>query len=146
MEESQGTILVTAPSERGQPLVMTLPERAVSASSWFAISSKRSIIVPPEAGPETNHRPKRLKIGELVFHTEPRYPKVEGRDGYENTIKLRATVGEDGRINGVNAISGPPALLSPAISAVRQWSYRPTLLNGQPIKTQEDIIIVFRRR
>jgi outer membrane biosynthesis protein TonB len=144
MGESQGTILVTAPSEGSQPLVMTLPERAVSASSSFAISSQRSIIVPPEPGSEAIHRPKRLRVGGLIFHVEPQYPRVEGQEGFENTIRLRATVGEDGRISDVRAISGPPALFPPAITAVREWSYRPTFLNGQPIKTQEDIIIVFR--
>jgi hypothetical protein len=46
--------------------VLTLPERAVSASPSFAISSQRSIKVPPEPGSESFHRPKRLRVGELI--------------------------------------------------------------------------------
>jgi TonB family protein len=139
-------MLVTAPSEGGRPIVLTLPERAVSASPSFAISSQRSIKVPPEPGSESFHRPKRLRVGELIFHVEPRYPRVGAREGPENTIKLRATVGDGGRIIDIKAISGPPALVPSAMSAIREWRYRPTKLNGQPIKTQEDIIIVFRGR
>jgi periplasmic protein TonB len=55
-------------------------------------------------------------------------------------------VSEDGQVSDVRVISGTPALFPPAISAVREWSYRPTLLNGQPIKTEEDITIEFRAR
>jgi Gram-negative bacterial TonB protein C-terminal/PilZ domain len=142
MEESQRTMLVTAPSEGSRPIVLTLPERAVSASPLFAISSQRSITVPPEPGAESFHRPKRLRVGELIFHVEPRFPRVG--DGPENTIKLRATVGDDGRIIDIKAISGPPALFPSAMSVIREWRYRPTILNGQPIRTQEDILIVFR--
>jgi outer membrane biosynthesis protein TonB len=144
MEESQTTMLVTAPSEGSRPIVLTLPERAISASPSFAISSQRSITVPPEPGAESFHRPKRLRVGELIFHVEPRFPRGGGRDGPENTIKLRATVGDGGRIIDIKAISGPPTLFPAAMSAIREWKYRPTILNGQPIRTQEDILIVFR--
>jgi TonB family protein len=139
------TILVNAPGEGSPPLVLTLPERAVSASPTFAISSQRSIIVRPEPDSDSFHRPKRLTVGEIIFYVEPQYPRIGGLEGLENTLKLSVTVDSDGYVSDVRAISGPRALFPQAMSAVRKWRYHPTFLNGQAIKTQENIMIVFRR-
>jgi protein TonB len=87
-----------------------------------------------------------LQFGDLVFYVEPQYP--QGRDQIENEeiVKLRATVGEDGQITDVKRISGPMPLIPAAMSAVREWRYTPTLLNGRPVKTEEDVTIEFRAR
>jgi hypothetical protein len=50
----------------------------------------------------------------------------------------------DGSIKDLQPISGPPQLITAARTAVHGWRYNPTLLNGQPIETQEDISLVFR--
>ncbi len=137
-------ILITAPSEGDRPFLLTIPEKAISASSSLAISSQGSILVPPEPGPASFHQPDRLQFGDLVFYVEPQYP--QGRDQIENEeiVKLRATVGEDGQITDVKRISGPLPLIPAAMSAVREWRYTPTLLNGRPVKTQQDVTIEFR--
>jgi protein TonB len=57
---------------------------------------------------------------------------------------LRATIGKDGTVESVRPINGPALLILSAIEAVRQWRYRPTLLEQQPIEMQEDITIEFR--
>ena len=137
-------MLVTPPSEGSRPMVLTLPEEAVSASPSFAISSQTSISLPPEPGADSYRQPERLTVGELIFHVDPRFSGLLAREGPETTIKLRATVGDNGGIIDIKPISGPAALYPPAISAIREWRYRPTILNGQPIKTQEDILIAFR--
>jgi len=61
----------------------------------------------------------------------------------EGTVKLHATIGRDGAVQSVVA-TGPPLLADAAMSAVRQWRYGPTLLGGQAIEADEDIIVVFR--
>ena len=49
-------------------------------------------------------------------------------------MTLTATIGKDGTIKAVKVVSGHPMLVAAASEAVKQWRYRPTLLNGQPWK------------
>jgi protein TonB len=56
---------------------------------------------------------------------------------------LLATVGKDGRVEHVQAVSGPPLLVRPAMVAVEQWQYRPFLLNQEPIVVQSTITVNF---
>ena len=75
---------------------------------------------------------------------EPVYPPDAEKNHIEGTVKLHATIGADGSIKDLQPLNGPPSLFPAALTAVRQWRYNPTLLNGQPIETQEDISLVFR--
>jgi protein TonB len=75
---------------------------------------------------------------------EPVYPPDAQKNHIEGTVKLRATIGTDGAIKDLETLSGPSSLVPAALTAVREWRYNPTLLNGQSIETQEDISLVFR--
>jgi len=55
----------------------------------------------------------------------------------------RRLSGKDGRVSELHALSGPPLLIQAAIDAVRQWVYRPTLLNGNPVEVETTIDINF---
>jgi PilZ domain/Gram-negative bacterial TonB protein C-terminal len=142
--QAPASIFVAAPSEGKPPFRLTLPEEAVSASSSLAISSQRSILVPAEPGPDSTHRPKRLQVGALIYHVDPKFPLVGNRQEIGGTVKLRASIGKDGDVHDVTALSGPSALLAPSVSAVREWRYAVTTLDGQPVEAVEDIIIDFR--
>jgi protein TonB len=48
-------------------------------------------------------------------------------------VRFEAMIGPDGRVQNLKVLSGPPILVSSALEAVKQWVYRPTLLNGQPV-------------
>jgi hypothetical protein len=137
-------ILVTAPAEGSRPSRLIFPEKAIAASSWFAITSQLSVLVFPELGPRVAHHPARLQAGELVSYVEPRHPRPGHRYGLTETIKLRATIGQHGQVLDIRPVSGPIFLLSSAMSAVRVWRYKPTLLNERPIQAQQDITIEFR--
>jgi len=146
VDESLGPLLVTPPVEGSSPFRLTLPEKAVSASHSLAISSQRSVLVPPEPGAASFHHAERLQIGGLIFHVEPQYPRGSNQIEIEEIVKLRAIVGENGRITDVKRISGPMPLIPAAMSAIREWRYAPTLLNGRPVQTEENVTIVFRSR
>src|SRR5271156_1694967 len=135
----------TAPGEKGTaPLLLSLPERSVSASGSVAISSQRSFAVPAESSQAASQPEKNLQVGQLVNLVDPVYPPDAEQKHIEGTVKLHATIGADGSIKDLQPLSGPPSLLPAALTAVREWRYNPTLLNGQPIETQEDISLVFR--
>ncbi|MGB8540763.1 MAG: TonB family protein [Candidatus Acidiferrales bacterium] len=127
-----------APAKKS-PVLLSLPETSLGASDSVAISSQRSLSVPTDSSPGKN-----LHVGQLVNLVEPVYPPDAQKNHVEGTVKLRATIGTDGAIKDLQTLSGPPSLLPAALSAVREWRYDPTLLNGQPIETQENISLVFR--
>lgn len=85
-----------------------------------------------------------MQIGALVSKMEPAYPQ-DARDlNIEGTVRLHAWIAEDGNVRQVDVLEGPSALAAAASNAVRAWRYAPTLYDGQPIATEEDIIVVFR--
>jgi hypothetical protein len=59
-------------------------------------------------------------------------------------VKVRATIGEFGQVMDVKRVSGSISLLSAAMSALRLWRYKPTLLNNSPVVVQQDVTIEFR--
>jgi protein TonB len=56
---------------------------------------------------------------------------------------LHAIIGKDGTVQDLQYISGPPLLMKSAMDAVRQWRYKPTLLNGEPVDVDTTISVVF---
>jgi len=138
-----GTVLVAATGNSKMPFRLTTEERAISASSWVAISSQASVLVPRAT--DSDSAPKRLKPGVLVFRVDPAYPKKVGRNEVQ-IVKLLATVGENGEVRNVQRLSGTPLFASAAISAVREWRYSPTLFDGRPVPTEQKITVAFRSR
>ena len=144
--ETQGPILVTAPDETSGPFRLALAEQAVSASPTLAISAQRFVAVPAQPGPASGHRPERLQVGILIFHVDPQVPSGGNPKEMAGTVKVRATIGKSGDVVDVKPISGPAALIPAVVQAVREWRYTVTLLDGQPLGAEEDVVIEFRPR
>lgn len=121
----------------------SLPEESVSATSTVAISSRRFIPMPPDSSPDSQP-PEDLKVGKMLRLVKPVYPEVAKDQGVEGLVRLRASIAEDGAVTNVETLSGPPPLAEAAASAVRDWRYSPTLLDGHRIQTQAEIRLVFR--
>jgi outer membrane biosynthesis protein TonB len=85
-----------------------------------------------------------LQAGDLVSYVAPRQPRPGDGYGSIETVKVRATIGQQGQVMDVRPVSGPIFLLSSAMSAIRQWRYKPTLLNEKPVQAQQDVTIEFR--
>jgi protein TonB len=62
----------------------------------------------------------------------------------EGTVELQATISKSGDIAGVKIISGDARLARAAVDAVKQWKYKPYLLNGEPIEIQTQITMNFK--
>lgn len=82
-------------------------------------------------------------MGQLLSRIEPAYPPEAVRQEIAGTVKLHAAIGRDGAVQSVEA-NGPALLAEAAMSAVRRWRYKPTLLDGQAIEADEEIVFVFR--
>jgi hypothetical protein len=138
------TILVTVPSRGSQPFRVSFPKKRIAATSSFAATSQLSVLVFPQPGLTMAHKPARLEAGELVSFVWPRYPRPGDRYRLAETISVRATIGQLGQVLDVKFLSGSLSLLPATMRAMRQWRYRPTLLDKKPVQTQQDVTMEFR--
>ena len=79
----------------------------------------------------------------LVYDVAPKYPPEAGRSRIEGTVVLMAVIGKDGTVHEVRVQSGLSILAQAAIEAVKQWRYRPYLLNGEAAEVDSQITITF---
>jgi len=135
--------LATNAEKTGVPLVLSLPETPISATGSVAISAQRSVPVPAD-GSKAAQNGRNLQVGQLLNLVEPVYPAEAVQQKIEGTVKLHAVIGTDGAIESLAQVSGPQVLVNASMSAVRNWKYSPTRMNGHAIETQEDISFVFR--
>jgi len=107
---------------------------------------------PPFAGqrlPATAQPPQRIRVGgnvqaeNLVQKVVPAYPPDAKAARIQGIVRFTATIGKDGSVLGLDLISGHPLLVQAAYQAVKQWQYKPTLLNGQPIEVVTEIDVNF---
>lgn len=101
-------------------------------------------IPPPQPKP-----PRMIRTSEgvqsamLIHRVEPLYPPFARTAHISGTVELRAIIGRDGRVNSVEVLSGNPLLARAAIEAVRQWRYRPTILDGEAVEVETRITVNF---
>jgi periplasmic protein TonB len=84
-----------------------------------------------------------LTPAKLLHRVEPVLPDFAKNSGEEGTVLLSAIIGTDGRLKDVKFVSGDRALAIEAFRAVRDWRYRPYLLNGKPIEAETRIVMNF---
>ena len=98
---------------------------------------------PPKATPERIRVGGNVQQANLIHEVQPVYPEIAKTAHIQGTVLLHAIIGKDGTIKQLQYISGPPLLMRNAMSAVQQWRYRPTLLNGEPVEVETTISVVF---
>jgi TonB family protein len=79
----------------------------------------------------------------IVSKTPPIYPAAAKAAGVSGVVQLSAIIGKDGTVQELKVLSGPPELVPAAMDAVKQWVYKPTLLNGNPVQVETTIDINF---
>ena len=110
--------------------------------------SNAAVLPPVEKNKLEQKRP--MKISEpvlqaqLISRLEPRYPPLALQTRKEGTVLLHAIISRDGRITALEVVSGSPWFAQAALEAVRQWRYRPTILNGEPVEVETSITVIFR--
>lgn len=91
--------------------------------------------------------PKKVWSGvmaeQFVTKVVPVYPPEARIAGVQGTVVMHAIIGKTGTIESLDVLSGPEALRSSALDAVRQWTYKPYLLNGNPVAVDTTITISY---
>jgi TonB family protein len=93
--------------------------------------------------------PQRIRVGGnvqkamLLESRAPQYPMEAKQARIQGEVRLAATIGREGRVERIEALSGHPLLVPAALEAVRQWVYKPTLMNGQPVEVMTQIEVNF---
>jgi periplasmic protein TonB len=94
--------------------------------------------------------PKRMRIsqgvtrGLLIEKIEPKYPPLALQAHIQGQVLLRAIISKEGEIKELYLVSGHPILAPTAIEAVKQWRYRPFLLNGEPVEVETFVTVNFQ--
>ena len=111
------------------------------------LSSTRSVPAPakmPDPTPVKRIRvASRVVEANLIHDVTPQYPAEAGRARLEGPVVLMAVIGQDGRVKDVRVESGLPILAQAAIDAVKQWRYKPYLIDGEPVEVDSRITINF---
>jgi protein TonB len=84
-----------------------------------------------------------VQEAKIIHRILPLYPPLARRARISGKVELHGLIGVDGRIRALRVLSGHPLLIQSALDAVRQWVYRPTLLNGSPVEVEAPITVNF---
>ena len=97
----------------------------------------------PETRAPAPAQTSQLRPAELISRKAPEYPAIAMQTRASGEVRVQAVIGANGRIKSAKALSGPPLLQRAATDAVRQWVYKPTMLNGVAVESQTDIVLTF---
>jgi protein TonB len=103
-------------------------------------------VAPPPPKPTA---PQRVKQGGnvtaalILTQTRPLYPPLARQARIQGNVVLHAIIDKDGRVAQLEVVSGHPLLVQSALDAVKQWRYKPTQLNGDPVEVDTTITVTF---
>ncbi|HVR22263.1 MAG TPA: energy transducer TonB [Candidatus Polarisedimenticolia bacterium] len=107
------------------------------------IISSTPVAVPKVATPQRVRVSAGVTSGLLVRKVNPVYPPLARQARISGTVVLRAVISKDGSIENLSLVSGHPMLAPAAIDAVKQWKYKPYLLNGEPVEVDTEVQVNF---
>jgi periplasmic protein TonB len=87
--------------------------------------------------------PSTIAASSLIYKLVPTYPAIAKAALIQGTVVLAATISKAGTVDNLHVVSGPPMLQLAAVDAVKQWHYRPYLLNGEPVAVETTVNVVF---
>jgi protein TonB len=105
-----------------------------------------SRVVMPSPPPTVNtHSPRisHMMEGNLIRRVQPDYPPLARSARIQGQVELSAVISKAGTIENLRVLAGHPMLVGAAIEAVRQWRYRPYILNGEPVEVETRITVKF---
>lgn len=108
------------------------------------IISSTPVAVPKMATPTRIRVSQGVTAGMKVHDVTPQYPQMAKIARVQGPVVLAAVIGKDGAIQNLRVVStASPLLNQAALDAVKQWKYRPYILNGEPVEVDTTITVNF---
>lgn len=107
------------------------------------IISSTPVAVPKVATPQRVRVSQGVTQGLLIRKIQPTYPPLARQARIQGSVLLQAEISKEGTIENLRLISGHPMLAPAAIEAVKQWRYKPYILNGEPVEVETQITVNF---
>jgi len=113
-------------------------------NTWLDSGSRPILPAPPQPSPvpRTLHV-SHMSEGDLIRKVVPVYPPLARAARIQGQVVLQAVISKQGSIEKLRLVSGHPMLVQAAIDAVRQWHYRPYVLNSEPVEVETQITVNF---
>jgi protein TonB len=108
-----------------------------------SVLSSTPVAVPKIATPQRVRVSLGVSQGLLIRKVPPAYPPLARQARIQGVVVLQAQISKEGNIINLNLISGHPMLAPAAIEAVKQWKYKPYLLNGEPVEVDTQVQVNF---
>jgi protein TonB len=108
-----------------------------------SVLSSTPVAVPKIATPQRVRVSAGVTSGLLIRKIPPTYPPLARQARIQGTVILQAQISKTGDIQNLQLISGHPMLAPAAIEAVKQWKYKPYLLNGEPVEVETQVQVNF---
>jgi protein TonB len=84
-----------------------------------------------------------VTAGLVIKRVNPTYPPLARTARVQGSVVLAAVIGKDGTIQNLHVLSGHPLLTQAALEAVKQWRYKPYILNGEPVEVDTQVTVNF---
>ncbi len=111
---------------------LTLSPAAAAGNATVTVSSSQAIRVGGN-----------VQAANLIRQIKPAYPPMAKQARIQGTVRFNTTIGADGFVKNLVVDSGHPMLVAAAMEAVKQWIYKPTLLNGNPVEVVTTVDVNF---
>jgi periplasmic protein TonB len=108
-----------------------------------SVLSSTPVAVPKIATPQRVRVSLGVSQGLLIRKVPPTYPPLARQARIQGVVVLQAQISKEGNIQNLQLISGHPMLAPAAIEAVKQWKYKPYLLNGEPVEVDTQVQVNF---
>jgi TonB family protein len=128
----------------------TLPvELVVVLLTLFGVGCKRASVPAKtytESPRATDVQTASVRIGgyNMVHRTVPKYPEAARAAHVEGTVVVHTIIAKDGTVESAEVVSGPALLQGAAVGAVKEWVYRPYLVNGEPVRVDTKVMVNFK--
>jgi len=108
-----------------------------------SVLSSTPVAVPHIATPQRVRVSSGVVSGLLLRKVQPNYPPLARQARIQGVVVLQAEISKEGNIQNLQLISGHTMLAPAAIEAVKQWKYKPYLLNGEPVEVETQVQVNF---
>jgi periplasmic protein TonB len=135
-----------APPDMGAGVAGGVPGGIPGGSAGGVIGgilSSQPVAVPKVATPQRVRVSQGVSNGLLIKKVQPNYPPLARQARIQGQVVLHAEISKEGTIQNLQLVSGHAMLAPAAIEAVKQWRYKPYLLNGEPVAVETEVIVNF---